>query len=872
MTRLYLPVSGTPTIWYAGYATGMTLYGTTGNDQLAANAPDITLVGDGGDDIFIVYDPSDVVIETPNSGVSTIETWGAGYTLPANVQNLTLEGSADAYAVGNSLNNIITANAGNDSITAGTGNDILIGGSGNDTFLVAAGDGQDEIQNFRSADVVALQGFSFTSFADVQAAMTESGTDTVLNLGNGQSITFDNTTTGSFTAGEFNIPADPPAPVMSFDDEFNSLSLNIGGLSGAWNTTFSNGARSLYSNNEGEAYLDPAFSGTSSQPLGIDPFSISNGVLTITAQPTDPAMAAYFGNVGAMPYTSGLLTSYGTFSQTYGYWEVRAQIPSGDGLWPAFWLLPANNSWPPEVDIMEVYGNNPGTVYNSYHSMDGSAFMQPTYLGDLSSGFHTYGFNWTPSTMTWYVDGSQTAQIATPADMNTPMYMLINLAVGGNWGWPDATTQFPANFRIDYVHVYSLSSGVFGPQAAAPPDPPAAPSGLILDSLTDSGVKGDNITNVTRPEIDGQGVAGDTVTLYDGTAVVGTGMVGSNGNWQIITSALANGAHSLTATQTDSAGNVSASSAPLSLSILPASVPEDLDGNGLSDLVFQNASTGQLQSWELNGTSVLASGTIGTPSSSDWQLAGIGDLNGDGRADLVLQNTSTGQIQGYEMNGASVISSGTIGTPSSAAWHVADIGDLNGDGRADLILQNTSTGEIQGWEMYGTSVIASGVIGTPSDAGWKLAGVADLNDDGCSDLIFQNASSGQVWAWEMNGTSVIAGANIGTPSDASWKLAAIGSLRGDGHTDLIFQSTGSGQVWDWETSGTSVVASGDIGTPSSPNWKLTGLDNPNSDGHPELVFQNSSDGQVWGWEMNGASVVGGAGIGLPGAAWHLGVG
>src|SRR5271156_6087517 len=128
MTRLNLPVSGAPTQWFVDSTPGTTLYGTTGNDQLAANGNNITLVGNGGDDTFIVYDPNDVVIETPDSGTSTVVTWGSGYSLPANVSNLTLMGSADAYAVGNSLNNIITANSGDDRIIAGTGEDILIGG------------------------------------------------------------------------------------------------------------------------------------------------------------------------------------------------------------------------------------------------------------------------------------------------------------------------------------------------------------------------------------------------------------------------------------------------------------------------------------------------------------------------------------------------------------------------------------------------------------------------------------------------------------------------------------------------------------------------------------------------------------------------
>src|SRR5882672_10996496 len=293
--------SGAPTKWFSGSTAGATLYGTSGNDQLAANASNMTLVGNGGDDTFIVYDPSDVVIETADSGISTIVTWGSGYTLPANVENLTLMGSVEAYAVGNSLNNIITANAGTDRIIAGTGNDILIGGSGNDTFVVNAGDGQDEIRNFRpganSGDVVALQGFAFTGFAGVQAAMTQQGSDTVLNLGAGQSITFDNTAIGSFTANNFDVPFSPAGLVMSFDDEFNKLSLNIGGQNGTWNTTYSGGMRTLAANNELEEYMDPYFSGTGTQPLGVNPFSDTNGILTISAQPTSPAVAPYINNM-----------------------------------------------------------------------------------------------------------------------------------------------------------------------------------------------------------------------------------------------------------------------------------------------------------------------------------------------------------------------------------------------------------------------------------------------------------------------------------------------------------------------------------------------------------------------------------------------
>src|SRR5579885_3641551 len=135
MARLNLPASGAPTAWFAGSTPGSTLTGTSGNDQLAANAHGMTLIGGAGDDTYIAYDPDTVVVEDANAGIDTVVTYGAGFTLPANVENLTLMGSSDAFAVGNALDNILTANSGNDELEGGGGDDKLIGGPGNDTFV-----------------------------------------------------------------------------------------------------------------------------------------------------------------------------------------------------------------------------------------------------------------------------------------------------------------------------------------------------------------------------------------------------------------------------------------------------------------------------------------------------------------------------------------------------------------------------------------------------------------------------------------------------------------------------------------------------------------------------------------------------------------
>jgi len=233
---------------------------------------------------------------------------------------------------------------------------------------------------------------------------------------------------------------DTSALTLTFADEFNSLSSSPDGSTGTWKTSYAWGNRTLGSNGEQQYYSDSS--------VGIDPFTVSNGVLEITAAPGP--------NPLGLPYVSGAITTETSFSQLYGYFEIRAQMPEGQGLWPAFWLLPDDLSWPPELDVVEVLGHDPTTLYFSTHST-----VQPTEgttlkVQDVSKDFHTYGAMWGPETVTMYIDGKEVASMNTPADMHKEMYMLANLAVGGYWpGVPDASTQFPAHMLIDHVRAYA---------------------------------------------------------------------------------------------------------------------------------------------------------------------------------------------------------------------------------------------------------------------------------------------------------------------------------------------------------------------------------------------------------------------------------
>lgn len=224
-------------------------------------------------------------------------------------------------------------------------------------------------------------------------------------------------------------------------------------------------SRTLAGNAERQVYFDPRYLG-----LGIQPLSVSKGVLTITARPlTGSQRSAVAAAVATLPpdqrhpplsqlsYSSGRITTLGRFSQKYGYFEIRARFDPGRGLWPAFWLLPANGGWPPEIDVMEALGHDPDTVYATVHSSAAPRQTVTSRLATADGGWHRYGVRWGPQTIDVFVDGEKTGSAQTPRDAHQPMYMIVNLAVGGNWpGYPDAQTKFPATMEVDYVRAWTL--------------------------------------------------------------------------------------------------------------------------------------------------------------------------------------------------------------------------------------------------------------------------------------------------------------------------------------------------------------------------------------------------------------------------------
>jgi hypothetical protein len=214
----------------------------------------------------------------------------------------------------------------------------------------------------------------------------------------------------------------------------------------------------------------PAFSWLSSElavyPNGdaitlgqYSPFSVEHDALVITAERTPATMRPLIPASFAHDYISGAISSY-PFSQTYGYFELRGRLPAGRGLWPAFWLMPVDMSWPPEIDVMEVLGQEPTRIFTTVHSRrlaNGTWIGLGTKTADLSLNDHLFGVDWGPDRMRFYVDRRLVFSQPTPEDCHKPFYIIANLAVGGPTSWPgapDAGTPFPAHFRIASIQAW----------------------------------------------------------------------------------------------------------------------------------------------------------------------------------------------------------------------------------------------------------------------------------------------------------------------------------------------------------------------------------------------------------------------------------
>ncbi|MCD1259259.1 carbohydrate binding domain-containing protein [Paenibacillus athensensis] len=297
-----------------------------------------------------------------------------------------------------------------------------------------------------------------------------------------------------------NVRRDPADWQLDWNDEFNGDQVDTS----KWNFVNQGGG---FGNRELEYYTPRT------ENARIEPLDDGNKGLVIEAR-----KEKYNGQ----DYTSAKLFSQNKGDWTYGKFEIRAKLPKSQGIWPAIWMMPTNydlyGPWPAtgEIDIMELVGHEPATVWGTLHygmpwKYSNSSFKLPGTM-DFSQDFHTFSIEWEPGEIRWYVDGifyqrqndwytkrdGESAPYTWPAPFDRDFYIQLNLAVGGDWPqFPDNTTIFPSRMTVDYVRVYKLKDGLSyadpgnGPASTInvpTPRPENGLGGLVYNGTFDEGI------------------------------------------------------------------------------------------------------------------------------------------------------------------------------------------------------------------------------------------------------------------------------------------------------------------------------------------------------------------------------------------------
>lgn len=272
----------------------------------------------------------------------------------------------------------------------------------------------------------------------------------------------------------------PPRAGMNliFCDEFERDTL-LGPDGEVWGTKLWWGGRTITGGYQKQFFIDKDYVSKNGVAPCIDPFSLQDGVLTITATQTPTELLPEVENY---KYLSGIINTYNSFSFMYGYVEIRAQATAGKGFMPAQWLLRTDQGSLGEIDIMEIIGSRPTRMNSTVHyqTLDGTPIASNVVRAttvDLSQDMHVYGVDWREDAIAFYLDGVKMGEMVTPDALKAWMYLLTNLTVGGILaGNPDSTTPWPGEYKVDYVRVWQ-------DPGATPSDPMNKIGSDLVDTL-----------------------------------------------------------------------------------------------------------------------------------------------------------------------------------------------------------------------------------------------------------------------------------------------------------------------------------------------------------------------------------------------------
>jgi sugar lactone lactonase YvrE len=361
----------------------------------------------------------------------------------------------------------------------------------------------------------------------------------------------------------------------------------------------------------------------------------------------------------------------------------------------------------------------------------------------------------------------------------------------------------------------------------------------------------------------------------DGTisTVAGNGVAGFAGDGGVATSANLNGP---TDAAVDAYGNFLIADYGNNRirkvsGLVPGKVVNDLNGDGKSDLILRNASTGQIDAYLMDGISVASAATLMSPGSG-WSITHLADINGDGKADILWRHTD-GRVAAWLMDGLSSTTSALL-MGAGSGWRITHAADLNGDGKADIIWQHTD-GRIAAWLMNGTTPTASGVL-LGAGTGYSISHVVDFSGDGKADILLRGAD-GSVVLWLVNGLIVVTNTVLVGGGTGFSVTHAVDSLLNSGDTQLFWKNSAGVSLSSYMNirkyqtfDAGPIMDTGAVIQNAGSGWSITHTSDINGDKSADIMWQHT-DGSVAAWTTNADTrrFTNGTTIMGPGTGWSI---
>jgi hypothetical protein len=271
----------------------------------------------------------------------------------------------------------------------------------------------------------------------------------------------------------------------------------------------------------------------------------------------------------------------------------------------------------------------------------------------------------------------------------------------------------------------------------------------------------------------------------------------------------------------------------------------DFNGDGISDVLWRDPATGQVDEWRMKDGHWDGSIDLGSHGAG-WAVAAVGDFNGDGTSDVLWHEAATGKLDAWIMNNGQWSKSVDLGSHGTD-WQVLAAGDFNGDHVSDILFRNTTTGQLDEWQMAGGNWSKSISLGSYSTA-WTFAAAGDLDHDGVSDILWRNPTTGQIDEWRMVDGNWGGSTGLGS-FDPSYQLVAIADFNGNGSGDVLFRDQTTGKVEGWLMSNGQWAGSVSLGA-FDPAWQFAGAGDFNHAGGADVLWHNPTTGQTGLWLLD----------------------